>query len=104
MSAGTARTYPIRAVARLTGVAIDTLRAWERRYGAVTPARDGRGRVYTDEDVARLYLLQRAVQVQAAQGAEIVGHVGVCQIDRFAQLAARAAVAQQGGRGWCVLG
>ena len=68
MSAGPARTYPIRAVARLTGVAIDTLRAWERRYGAVTPARDGRGRVYSDEDVARLYLLQRAVQSGHAIG------------------------------------
>ena len=29
--------YPIRAVSRLTGISIDTLRAWERRYGAVTP-------------------------------------------------------------------
>lgn len=31
--------YPIRAVSKLTGVAIDTLRAWERRYSAVTPIR-----------------------------------------------------------------
>ena len=40
--AGPAR-YPIRAVSRLTGIGIDTLRAWERRYGAVTPVRDDRG-------------------------------------------------------------
>lgn len=53
--------YPIRAVSHLTGIAIDTLRAWERRYGAVTPARDARGRLYTDADVARLRLLQQAV-------------------------------------------
>jgi MerR family transcriptional regulator, light-induced transcriptional regulator len=53
--------YPIRAVSKLTGIAIDTLRAWERRYGAVTPARDGRGRVYSEADVARLRLLQHAV-------------------------------------------
>ena len=32
--------YPIRAVSRLTGIGIDTLRAWERRYRAVTPTRD----------------------------------------------------------------
>ncbi len=53
--------YPIRAVSRLTGIAIDTLRAWERRYRAVTPVRDDRGRVYSDADVARLRLLQEAV-------------------------------------------
>lgn len=53
--------YPIRAVSRLTGIAIDTLRAWERRYGAVTPIRDERGRLYSDTDVARLRLLQQAV-------------------------------------------
>lgn len=54
--------YPIRAVARLTGLGIDTLRAWERRHGAVTPVRDERGRMYTDADVARLRLLRRAVE------------------------------------------
>jgi len=54
--------YPIRAVSKLTGIGIDTLRAWERRYGAVTPVRDGRGRMYTNEDVARLRLLRAAVE------------------------------------------
>ena len=54
--------YPIRAVSRLTGIAIDTLRAWERRYGAVTPTRDDRGRMYTEADVARLRLLNGAVE------------------------------------------
>ena len=53
--------YPIRAVARLTGLPIDTLRAWERRYGSVTPSRDLRGRMYTDADVERLRLLRDAV-------------------------------------------
>jgi DNA-binding transcriptional MerR regulator len=54
--------YPIRAVSRLTGIGIDTLRAWERRYGAVRPTRDDRGRMYTDADVARLRLLNGAVE------------------------------------------
>ena len=54
--------YPIRVVSRLTGIAIDTLRAWERRYGAVTPIRDDRGRMYTAADVARLRLLNGAVE------------------------------------------
>jgi len=60
-SAGPAR-YPIRAVSKLTGIGIDTLRAWERRYGAVAPTRDDRGRMYTEADVARLRLLNGAVE------------------------------------------
>lgn len=47
-------TYPIRAVAQMTGLSLDTLRAWERRYEAVVPERGPRGRVYSDADVARL--------------------------------------------------
>jgi DNA-binding transcriptional MerR regulator/methylmalonyl-CoA mutase cobalamin-binding subunit len=54
--------YPIRAVSRLTGIGIDTLRAWERRHGAVTPIRDDRGRMYSDADIARLRLLRGAVE------------------------------------------
>jgi DNA-binding transcriptional MerR regulator len=54
--------FPIRAVSRLTGIAIDTLRAWERRHAAVTPTRDDRGRMYTDADVARLRLLKSALE------------------------------------------
>jgi MerR family transcriptional regulator, light-induced transcriptional regulator len=57
----TSATYPIRAVSKMTGIGIDTLRAWERRYGAVTPVRDDRGRMYTEADVARLRLLSGAV-------------------------------------------
>ena len=60
--------YPIRAVSKLTGIAIDTLRAWERRYGAVTPVRDSRGRLYSDADVARLRLLHQAVSQGHAIG------------------------------------
>jgi DNA-binding transcriptional MerR regulator len=58
----TSARYPIRAVSKLTGIGIDTLRAWERRYGAVTPVRDDRGRMYTDADISRLRLLRGAVE------------------------------------------
>ena len=58
---GTLARYPIRAVSKLTGISIDTLRAWERRHGVVSPIRDDRGRLYTDADVNRLRLLQRAL-------------------------------------------
>jgi MerR family transcriptional regulator, light-induced transcriptional regulator len=46
----------------MSGISIDTLRAWERRYGAVAPARDDRGRVYSDADVARLQKLGELVR------------------------------------------
>lgn len=47
--------YPIRTVARLTGINPVTLRAWERRHGLVTPIRSKSGhRVYRDIDVQRI--------------------------------------------------
>jgi DNA-binding transcriptional MerR regulator/methylmalonyl-CoA mutase cobalamin-binding subunit len=54
--------YPIRAVARLTGLSVDTLRGWERRHHVVTPLRDERGRLYSGGDVKRLQLLAAAVE------------------------------------------
>ncbi len=53
--------YPIGAVAVLTGLTVDTLRAWERRHRVVTPARDDRGRIYGDAEVRRLQLVAAAV-------------------------------------------
>ena len=65
---GPSPRYPIRAVARLTGLSLDTLRAWERRYRAVTPVRDERGRLYSGADVKRLQLLAAAVALGHAIG------------------------------------
>jgi MerR family transcriptional regulator, light-induced transcriptional regulator len=54
--------HPMSVVARRTGLEPDVLRAWERRHGAVEPGRTpGNQRVYTEEQVLRLELLQRAV-------------------------------------------
>lgn len=53
--------YSIKAVSQATGLTVETLRAWERRYGIVVPQRDGTGRrVYTGEDVIRLRRLREA--------------------------------------------
>lgn len=79
--------YPIRAVSAMTGVAIDTLRAWERRYGAVTPRRDERGRLYTDADIRRIRLLRDVVQ-----GGHGIGRVARLPEERLAELAQNAAV------------
>lgn len=44
--------YPIREVARLTGVNPVTLRAWERRYGLIQPLRTDSGhRLYSPADI-----------------------------------------------------
>jgi len=82
--------YPIRAVSKLTGIGIDTLRAWERRYGAVTPTRDDRGRMYTEADVARLRLLNGAVE----QGHSI-GRLAGLSNDQLRDLCAPAGAASQ---------
>ncbi|HSN81975.1 MAG TPA: MerR family transcriptional regulator [Polyangiales bacterium] len=56
--------YPMRVVARLTGLTADTIRVWERRYGAVDPDRtEGNKRRYTGAQVRRLVLLRRATEV-----------------------------------------
>ena len=82
--------YPIRAVSKLTGIGIDTLRAWERRHQAVTPARDDRGRMYTDADIARLRLLRDAVE----QGHSIGRLAGLTDVElRHLAVSGRAATA-----------
>ncbi|MGH6948601.1 MAG: MerR family transcriptional regulator [Kiloniellales bacterium] len=54
----------MKAACHLTGLSPDTLRAWERRYGAVQPKRDASGRrVYERADVAKLRLLRQAVDL-----------------------------------------
>ncbi|WP_339538525.1 MerR family transcriptional regulator [Pseudomonas sp. RA_15y_Pfl2_54] len=47
--------FPIREVARLTGVNPVTLRAWERRYGLIQPTRTESGhRLYSMADIERV--------------------------------------------------
>ncbi len=56
------KTFPIRTVAKLTGLTPDLIRAWEKRYQVVEPVRGPRGaRLYGSEDVQRLRDLARAV-------------------------------------------
>jgi DNA-binding transcriptional MerR regulator len=48
--------------ARRVGVAPELLRAWERRYGLLTPVRSPGGfRLYTDEDAERVSRMRRAL-------------------------------------------
>jgi DNA-binding transcriptional MerR regulator len=62
---------PIRTVSILTGVNAVTLRAWERRYGLITPQRTPKGhRLYTHQDVERIKQIVELLK----QGIS-VGHV-----------------------------
>ena len=54
------QTLSIAAVERETGLGKDTLRAWERRYGFPTPARDAFGeRAYALAQVEKLRIVKR---------------------------------------------
>lgn len=55
--------YSIKAVSQATGLTVETLRAWERRYRVVVPRRDDMGRrVYCPDDVLRLRRLREATE------------------------------------------
>ena len=61
--------HPIQVVARRTGLSADVIRAWEKRYDVVEPARSSAGRrLYSDADVDRLQLLARATLTGRAIG------------------------------------
>jgi DNA-binding transcriptional MerR regulator len=70
----------IGELSRRTGVGIELLRAWERRYGLLRPARsDGGFRLYTADDERRVHLMQRHLErglaaAEAARAAIAEGH------------------------------
>jgi len=52
MEPKTQNLFPIRTVSSLTGVNSITLRAWEKRYGLITPVRTAKGhRLYTQANI-----------------------------------------------------
>lgn len=54
--------YTIKQAAALSGVSVALLRAWERRYGVVSPRRTPSGyRLYDDAAVERLQAMRRLV-------------------------------------------
>ena len=80
--------HPIQVVARRTGLSADVIRAWERRYGLLTPTRsEGNYRLYSPQDVTRLRLMRhyvhqdispsRAAALVAQSKARLQGNPGV---------------------------
>jgi MerR family transcriptional regulator, light-induced transcriptional regulator len=54
--------YTIREAAARAGVSVSTLRAWERRYGVVSPARSAASyRLYSTEEIETLRRMRRLV-------------------------------------------
>jgi MerR family transcriptional regulator, light-induced transcriptional regulator len=81
--------HPMRVVTRRTGLSADLLRAWERRYEVVTPARSESGRrLYSDADIERLRLLYRATLA-----GRTIGQVAELPTDALAALVRRDAAA-----------
>ena len=57
-----APVYTIKTVVHVTGITPATLRAWERRYGVLSPGRsEGGYRLYSERDIATLLWLKHQV-------------------------------------------
>jgi DNA-binding transcriptional MerR regulator/methylmalonyl-CoA mutase cobalamin-binding subunit len=66
----------------LTGLSAHTIRAWERRYGALEPDRtDSNRRMYGEKDIERLSLLRRVVEAGHS-----IGQVASLSTDRLRSL------------------
>ena len=81
--------FSIAVAARRSGLSQHVIRAWEKRYGVITPSRtDTHRRLYTDEDIERLQLLRRATQAGHS-----IGNIASLPAERLRPLAAEEAVA-----------
>ncbi len=55
------KKFSMKAASKITGLTPHAIRAWERRYGVVSPGRDSNNRrFYRESDVQRLSLLHKA--------------------------------------------
>ena len=74
--------YSIKAAALASGLTVETVRAWERRYGIVNARRDADGhRIYTAVDVARLRRLRIATERGHAIGK--IAQASDAELDRM---------------------
>lgn len=80
----------IRVVSSCTGLAMETLRAWERRYGFPKPERrpGSNRRLYSQADIERLLAIQRALAGGYRIGdvvSKSMGELGRLPLDRVNQ-------------------
>jgi methanogenic corrinoid protein MtbC1 len=77
--------FSIGEVSRRTGVSVDVIRAWERRYGLLAPRRSPSNfRLYTTEDIGRLRLMRLYTEQNMPRwrAAELVQRVVATAFDR----------------------
>ena len=76
--------YPIRLVARLTGLSAHVIRIWEQRYRAVEPQRTAtKRRLYSQREIDRLNLLR-----DATRAGHSIGQVAQLPTDKLGKLVA----------------
>lgn len=98
---GEAAGYPIRVAARMAGLTPATVRAWEKRYGAITPDRTATNRrLYSVEDVERLRLIAELSSEGYSPGA--VAALGTAELRRMRGDGSQAAHAARKGEGLAV--
>ena len=86
-NAASRAVYRSGAVARLTGIPVQTLRVWERRYRIVGPRQSATGqRQYSPEDVARLTVIKRLVDSGHA-----IGSIAALDLDSLQAMLAKVA-------------
>jgi DNA-binding transcriptional MerR regulator len=75
--------YRSGVAARLTGVPVETLRVWERRYGVVGPRLSESGqRLYSADEVHRLGMIKRLVDAGHA-----IGSIATLPIETLSEMA-----------------
>ena len=63
--------HRIGAISALSGVPVSTLRVWEVRHGAFTPAKsEGRHRLYSDEDALRASLMMNSLWSRSSSSSD----------------------------------
>jgi methanogenic corrinoid protein MtbC1 len=81
--------YTIKQASQRTGIAIPTIRVWERRYGVVAPTRTPAGyRLYDDDSIARLRAMQHLVDLEGwrpSQAADRIREADVADLDDIAE-------------------
>lgn len=76
-------SFSIQAAAERTGLSPHVIRAWERRYHAITPERTaGKHRLYSETEIERLALLHRAVR-----SGHSIGKIAGLSTDKLSALA-----------------
>lgn len=74
--------FNIQVASQLSGVASATIRAWEKRYNAVTPDRaDNKHRLYSEKDIEKISLLFKLTEV-----GQSIGKIAHLELDELKEI------------------